>query len=59
MRILKGPYQIRHTENGRFLVWSGVSQEIYRTGPLPEADATALAEELNIDYLFDQLEANS
>jgi hypothetical protein len=56
---LNGPYQIRHTENGKFIVWSDLSQEVIRTGPLPEADAHAFAERMNAEYTIDQLEAQS
>jgi hypothetical protein len=56
---LNGPYQIRHTENGKFLVWSELSQEVIRTGPMREADARAFAEQRNVEYYIDQMEARS
>ena len=56
---LNGPYQVRHVGDGKFVVWSELSNAAISQQEFYDFEAKELAEHMNADYAIVGFEANS
>jgi hypothetical protein len=56
---LNGPYQVRSVGDGKFVVWSELTNAVIGSQEFYDFEAIELAESMNADYAIDSLESHS